>query len=195
MLQLIQSWDEAIMLFFQSIRIPALDPFFLFLSGATEAGFIWIVIALVMAIWKKNRVTSFDMLLALGLCFCLNDLVIKNIICRPRPYTVIEGLTTIVFQPTSFSFPSGHATAGFACSYALRKTGNGKGKWFFFMAAFIALSRPYVGVHYMSDTLVGVLMGLFGSMLVLWLRRKLLPDETLKKLLFVDRAPKKEKTE
>ncbi len=178
MLQLIQTWDEAIMLFIQNfIRNDICDPIMVALAYMGEAGAVWIAIAVVMLFFKKTRIAGVDMLIALGLCFCFNDLVLKYIFQRPRPFLVIEGLTAIVSHPSSFSFPSGHACAGFACAYALKGSFNGKGRWFYVLAVLIALSRPYVGVHYFTDIIVGAIVGTLGSFVLLKLRRKYVPTE------------------
>lgn len=178
MFQLIQTWDEAIMLFIQNfIRNAVCDPIMIALAYMGEAGAVWIAIAVVMLLFKKNRVHAAKMLIALALCFCFNDLVLKYIFQRPRPFLVIEGLTAIVSHPSSFSFPSGHACAGFACAYALKNSFEGKGKWFYVLAVFIALSRPYVGVHYFTDIIVGAIVGTCGSWLLMKLCDKYVPLE------------------
>lgn len=188
MLQLIQGWDEAIMLFFQNfIRNDICDPIMVALAYMGEAGAVWIAIAIVLLFFRKKRVAAIDMLICLALCFCFNDLILKYIFQRPRPFLVIEGLSTLVSHPSSFSFPSGHANAGFACAFALAKRLGSKGKWFYVLAVLIALSRPYVGVHYLTDIVVGAIVGTVGSWLLLKLRSRYVPLEK-----WLDKLPCKE---
>lgn len=178
MLQMIQSCDEAVMLFIQNfVRNDFLNPIMVLLAYMGEAGAVWFAIGITMLFFKKTRIAGIDMMIALVLCFCLNDMVLKHIFQRPRPFLVIEGLNALVAHPSSFSFPSGHANAAFACAFALKNTFNGKGKWFYLLAALIALSRPYVGVHFTTDIIIGAIVGTVGAWCVLKLRKKFLPLE------------------
>ena len=72
--------------------------------------------------------------------------------------------------PSDFSFPSGHACSSFATAGALTWSLRDKlrriGYATLALALLISLSRLYVGVHYPSDVLCGVLIGLLGSLLI-----------------------------
>jgi undecaprenyl-diphosphatase len=105
--------------------------------------------------------------------------VLKAAVARPRPCRVIEGIRLIVACPRSYSMPSGHAITSFACAMPLYLLTRGyvTPVWRLYpllLAAAIALSRLYLGVHYPSDVLAGVLLGaLIGSalsFLLLWIR-------------------------
>ena len=108
----------------------------------------------------------------------VNNMILKNLVARTRPYEVIEGLTYIVMRPTDFSFPSGHAGCSFAVACIMfRRLPRRYGIPALVLAILISLSRLYVGVHYPSDVLFGVISGILISygaeMLVsrLWKRR------------------------
>ena len=90
--------------------------------------------------------------------------VLKHAIGRPRPCDVIEGVRLLVPCPTSPSMPSGHAFSSFAFAaplfYLTRKYIRIAARIYpLALAALIAYSRPYVGVHYPSDIAVGALLG------------------------------------
>ena len=173
---IIQNIDESIMLFFQEhIRCGVLNPIMVFVTYLGEAGALWIIIALYLIISKKNSPMGVDILVSVVLCFCINDLIIKNIFMRPRPFLTVPGLESIVRITFSSSFPSGHACAGFAASYAITKDSGGKLAWVYVVAALIAISRVYVGVHYTTDIIFGALIGTLGSIVLLKLRRKFFP--------------------
>ena len=71
---------------------------------------------------------------------------------RPVPEPLLEA-------PSTFSFPSGHATVSFACA-TLLAAAVPRLRWpFYALAALIAFSRVYVGVHYPADVLAGALLG------------------------------------
>ena len=95
--------------------------------------------------------------------------VLKAAVARPRPCRVVEGLRLIVACPQSYSMPSGHAITSFAGAlplYLLTREYLPLA-WRLYpllLAAAVAFSRIYLGVHYPSDALAGALLGsLIGS--------------------------------
>lgn len=74
-------------------------------------------------------------------------------VSRPVPEPLLEA-------PTTYSFPSGHATVAFACAAVLALAVPRLRWWFFGLAALIAFSRVYVGVHYPGDVLAGAVLGI-----------------------------------
>ena len=161
MLEQLLFLDSQILLFIQNfIRNDFLDPIMLFFTYAGEAGTVWIIISVCLLFSKKYRKAGILTLLCLLICYIANDLIIKNLVMRPRPFTVISELHVLSALPDSWSFPSGHACSSFAASYALTRGCGKKVGFAYILAAIIAFSRPYVGVHYLSDILVG---GIFGT--------------------------------
>ncbi len=178
MLQAIQAWDEAALLFIREhLCSPVLNTVMTAITYLDEAGAIWIAIGLILLLFKKTRIAGLDVLLALGLCYLLNDFLIKPLIARPRPWVAIEGFDSLIRHPSGTSFPSGHALTSFSSAYAAAKRLGKKGAWCFLPAALIAISRPWLGVHFITDILAGAAIGVLGAMLVLWLREKILPLE------------------
>ncbi len=89
---------------------------------------------------------------------------IKKLIARVRPCNALEGVHLLVGCTKSNSMPSNHAVNSFAAAVVLfcftRDFIKGPVRWYpLALAAVIAFSRPYVGVHYPSDVLVGALVG------------------------------------
>ena len=97
----------------------------------------------------------------------MNDLVLKDLFARSRPFMEIDRLDVLVAFPMSHSFPSGHASSSFAAAYVLAKEFGRKGAWGYLPASLIAISRIYVGVHYLTDILGGAILGT-GSAIVLY---------------------------
>lgn len=102
----------------------------------------------------------------------------KNVVARPRPFTeseaLLDFLNSINYKiPTDWSFPSGHSAVCFCGASVLAVLYRGKGAWTYAVAAVIAFSRLYLGVHYLTDVLagaaigsaIGVLVGIFGAKL------------------------------
>ncbi len=173
----ISALDEAILLFVQdNIRTPALTFIMRLFSRIGDAGIGWIVLGVLLLIFARTRRRGAVMLGALATEYVLCDLVIKKIVLRPRPYLVISQLELLVAQESSTSFPSGHSASSFACAYMLTRLFGKKGAWAYLPASLIAISRIYVGVHYPSDVVAGVLFGtLVGAVMYPLLRRFLTP--------------------
>ena len=151
------------------LRCGVLDHIVPVITMLGEAGWIWILLAVVLLARKNTRKLGTAVAIALVLDLILCNLLLKPIIARPRPFTFRPELTLLVKAPRDFSFPSGHTAASFAAASALlfsKAKGWGPAM---VLAALIALSRLYLYVHYPTDVLagvvVGVLCGFFGAIL------------------------------
>ena len=90
----------------------------------------------------------------------INNLILKNLIARIRPYEIINGLVPLIEKPTDYSFPSGHTGSSFAAACILyRKLPKRFGIPALILAILIGFSRLYLGVHYPSDVLCGIISG------------------------------------
>ena len=87
-------------------------------------------------------------------------LAIKLVTARPRPFTVISDPDPLLLGVLGNSFPSGHAATAFAGAGLLSRFLPGRWPVLFLLAAAIAFSRVYVGVHYHADVLGGAILGL-----------------------------------
>ena len=115
---------------------------------------------------KKNRLCG-SFVLIFGVI--VTNLLLKNIVARPRPFAEIEALIPLIAKPTDFSFPSGHTTASFAVALVmLRMLPKKIGIPAVVLAALVAFSRLYLGVHYPTDVLAGFVVALVGSSLAVW---------------------------
>jgi undecaprenyl-diphosphatase len=100
---------------------------------------------------------------ALGPIAIALNYVVKLIVKRPRP--VLEGLPPLGGAPSSLSFPSAHATSGFAVATAMSRV-EPLGALAFLLALALALGRPYLGMHYPSDVLAGAVLGVLLGLIV-----------------------------
>ena len=83
----------------------------------------------------------------------------KGVFDRARPPLSDVGISAIAVLPRSASFPSGHATTAFAAAAALAVMRPSLRWWAFGLAAAVAFSRVYLGVHFAGDVLAGALLG------------------------------------
>ena len=127
------------------------------IAKSGENGYLWFGIGLAGAAFDtpRRRQWLFASLIgpvAIGLNFG-----IKLIVKRPRP--TLEGLPPLGGAPSSLSFPSAHATASFAAATAMSRFAPELKLALFGAAATMAVTRPYLGMHYPSDVLAGAVLG------------------------------------
>jgi undecaprenyl-diphosphatase len=148
-------------------RSPAVD---LIMIGISIIGVPILVLIVALQWWvpRSDRPTR-HVLVASGFSFLLglgiNQLVLL-FIQRARPYDA-HVTHLIIDRTVDFSFPSDHATASVAIAAAFLLNGlPRRGLMFLAVATLIALSRVYLGTHYVSDVLGGAATGFLASALV-----------------------------
>jgi len=166
--QCMVSMDGQILLFIQEhLRNVVCDVFFKGITHLGDAGIFWIVLTIVLLCFKQTRKAGIYSACALVLSLIVNNLILKNLINRVRPYEVVEGLQCIVAPAKDASFPSGHTGASFASAVAIYWQIPKKYAVFFVvLASLIAFSRLYVGIHYPTDVLGGLVTGIGIGLLV-----------------------------
>lgn len=163
MLEALQNLDSNILLWIQeNLRSDWLTPVVIFITRLGNAGMIWIILALGLLLPKKTRREGLMCTVALVMMLVLNNMFLKNLVARTRPYEVVHGLVSLVGNMRDFSFPSGHTAAAFSvASVVFYKCP----KWLWIpvmlLAALMGFSRLYVGVHYPTDVIFAVLEGFF----------------------------------
>jgi undecaprenyl-diphosphatase len=131
------------------------------LSLAGQGGLVWVVIGATAAGRRPNlRPLLWQAMLAVALAHVTVDLVLKPSIARSRPFEAILDARVVGARPTTYSFPSGHAASAVAGAFVTTLMVPQARALLWALAALIALSRVYVGVHYPLDVLVGALVGL-----------------------------------
>ena len=86
-------------------------------------------------------------------------LKIKKMINRRRPCEIAQCSWSTLLPPDQFSFPSGHTMTAFAVAVPLSLFYPSLKPLLLFCAFSIALSRILLGLHFLSDVLVGAALG------------------------------------
>lgn len=129
-------------------------------------GLIWIVIAFGLFLNKPYRVIGGIVLITLVIGTLIGEGVVKHLVRRIRPCNNVNNIKLLVAKPLSYSFPSGHALSSFAVAEVLSVYFNKYSLIFIGMAFLIALSRLYLYVHYPTDIIAGIILGLLCSKFV-----------------------------
>ena len=153
--------DGNILLWIQEyIRNDFLTPIFKFITHLGDEGYVWIAIAVLLLFVKNYRKVGLMVGGSLLGSLLFNNMIVKNIVARPRPYRMMEELTILIPEPGEYSFPSGHTSSSFAAGVVLYLMLPKKyGIPAMVLAFLIGISRLYVGVHYPTDVLGGMVMG------------------------------------
>ena len=163
----------------QTIHNPVLDTLMSAITRLGDAGIIWILLCVVLLILPRTRKSGAILMAALLVDLVVCNGILKPLVHRIRPFDVKTGIELLVKRPTDYSFPSGHTAASFASVMALYLAGE-KRLWIpaLVLAVLIAFSRLYLYVHYPTDVLGGVVIGVMAGALGYWLVKKV---EELKK--------------
>lgn len=146
------SLDSATVSFVSEIRNPLLDSI---MKAVTHLGsFEFVLITSLFLLWKnRDRGIMLSTSTSISLAVVM---ILKNAIARPRPIDSIIEVGSVL--GTSYSFPSGHSALAFATAFVLAGI-FGKKPVFFTIAGIVAISRVYLGVHYLSDIIAGSIIG------------------------------------
>ena len=184
MAEFLYSLDSSAFYFFNhSLHNSVLDVVMVFLTRTDTLHFriFYLVVWLVLIVkgGKTGRTVALLLIPLIAVSDQLSSSVIKHLVGRPRPCFTLPDVTLLVRCGSGLSFPSSHAVNNFAAatlfSYYYKRWA-----WAFVTyASLVALSRPYVGVHYPSDALGGALIGILvcAAILLVWLQiqKRLMP--------------------
>ena len=199
--QNIHHLDQQISLAINSWHTSFTDPIWTFLSKIPVwiPMYVAIVALLIWRLgWKKGLIMTLAAVATFGFCDQFSNLI-KNSVCRIRPlndeWMVAQGLNILEWGG-GYSFFSAHAANSFGiagCTWLglklALKPGNATcttrcrclsdenivktyGWIIFSWAALVAISRIFVGRHYLGDVLVGTIVGIAGGLFFGWLSYK-----------------------
>lgn len=157
---LLWKFDFEILFFIQNhLRNDILDVIVPFYTNLGDDGIIWIVIGLVLLIPKKTRKCGIMVLAALLVMLVVNNMIIKNLVARPRPCATYPEMVDLVHVPSSYSFPSGHTVSAIAVAVTILLHHKKLGIVALVMAVLMGLTRLYVFVHFPTDVYGGMIVG------------------------------------
>ena len=162
-------WEAEFLQSLTNLRSPVMDFIMKYVSMLGDHGIFCIVLGLVLLIFAKTRRTGIQVLMSMLLAYIVANLIIKNLVGRVRPYDAYPFIEALVTKPHDSSFPSGHAVNVFAAATAIFLNHKKTGIIALIIAALVAFSRLYNQVHYPTDVLVGIVIGVGFAILVHYL--------------------------
>ena len=174
-----ENFDRAVFEFAERIKCVFLDYLLGIASWLGDFAIPWFVLAIVLMCFKKTRKIGFLVALSVGISSLLNEVILKHIFQRIRPYEY-EWTNGFIFNdelyrpsflkiPGTLSFPSGHTGACVAPTFVL---------WYYkkyklaipalIVALLTGFSRIYVHDHYPTDVLFAVITGIIAGIICVW---------------------------
>lgn len=167
-MEAIYNFDFKIFQWFEAnLWNPVLDFIMALISFLGEEGILFIAIIIALLCFKKTRKIGATMAAALLLMQIANNMILKPIIARPRPFNY-EGYINFIYPhigffgkvPSSYSFPSGHTASAFTCATAMFMNNKKGGIPMYIFAVLMGVSRIYLHDHYPTDVIGGTILGI-----------------------------------
>lgn len=183
----LEQYDKSATLFLNSLHCPLSDSVWVFFSNK----YVWFVLYAIVLYylfrrlgWKRALLATGILVLTIVCCDQFANLV-KNSACRFRPthdeWMVSHGLNILCGLGGNYGFFSAHAANAFGfatASWGIFSCATGRnyrtyGIAIHIWAAMVALSRVFVGRHFLGDVLVGTLVGVCFGLIAAYLFRRL----------------------
>lgn len=155
--------DVQIFYFFnKTIANPFTDSLMPFITDINHWKIFYAIMFLYLIIGggRRGRIVAFSLIILVAASDQLSSNLIKHLVERIRPCNVLPDVRTLVNCTQSYSFPSSHAVNNFAGAVFLSHFYPRFRLSFFIAATLMAFSRVFVGVHYPSDVLSGIIIGI-----------------------------------
>lgn len=152
-------FDSVILDWFQSIQNDLLTGIFKVITTLGEGGVLWIILGLLLLVNKRTKWMGITVLAALLFTLLVGNLTLKPLVARPRPCWRHPEIPLLIANPTDFSFPSGHSMSSFAAATAVLMWNWRAGIAALAGAVIMACTRLYFYVHYPTDIVAGLLIG------------------------------------
>lgn len=158
--------DFSILYAIQNIRTPFLDKFFVVITSIPgNYGQMWVALGIILLIFKKTRKCGLTILFSYLMVYGLGQYLLKDLIARPRPCHLDQTIELLIKRPSSYSCPSTHSGWAFAGAASVFIYNRKIGIPVIIFSLLVAFSRLYLFVHFPSDVLFGIVLGILFAVL------------------------------
>ena len=152
--------DFNILYALQNIRTPLLDKVFVIITSIPgNLGQMWVVLGIVLLLFKKTRKCGITIIASYLMVYVIGQYVLKDLIARPRPCHIDQTIELLISRPSSYSCPSTHSGWAFAGATSVFLFNKKLSIPVIIFSSLVALSRLYLFVHFPSDVLFGIVLG------------------------------------
>ncbi len=148
-------------------RYVLLDRIMPMVTALGNGGLVWIIISIYMISNDNYKIQGYMIITSLIVTTIIGEGIIKHLIKRTRPFIDLIENKLLISKPITYSFPSGHTASSFAAAGIFLAMDNKFSILVIILASLIAFSRVYLNVHYPTDVVTGVILGLLCSRLVI----------------------------
>ena len=175
LLDIIHSFDYGLLEFISDqFRGGTSDTVWKLITSLGNAGIVWIILGITLLCFRRTRRAGVAVLAALLIGLLVGNVGLKNLVMRPRPFVTHPDLIPLVDPGDQWSFPSAHTLTSFAAAVALYCNYHKAGILAILTAAAIAFSRLYACVHYPTDVLAGIVLGILCGIVAVWLTDRII---------------------
>lgn len=159
MIERVQFFDDVVLSWMGKFHNPRRNKIMSFFSKIGDKGLVWFAMCIPLIIYAPWRFLGANIIFGIAISSLLGEIIIKHIVRRVRPCHKLDDDQLIVKRPKYYSFPSGHTTSSFSVFAVVLFRCWPLSIFVLFIAVMIAISRMYLRVHYLTDVIVGILLG------------------------------------
>jgi undecaprenyl-diphosphatase len=166
-LKQINIFDNYVLFFInRRMKNKYLDKIMPVITSLGNLGVVWLAIAVILLFVEEDKSIGEVVILTMIFSTIVGEGIIKHLVRRVRPCNQKNNSTLLIVKPISYSFPSGHTLSSFAAAEVLSIYFINYKIIFITIALLIAVSRIYLYVHYPTDVIAGMLIGILCSKLI-----------------------------